>query len=78
MPNLIHPMKSARLRLQWLRSLARISHQLSTAELQCRALTALHLVWVLNVLQVRLRALSLRILATYRYETRWECELEIA
>ena len=36
--------------------LAHISHKLSTAEPQCRALTALHSIWVLNVLQVRFRA----------------------
>ena len=39
--------------------LARISHRLSTAEPQCRAVTALHLVWVLNILQVRFRAQTL-------------------
>ena len=36
--------------------LARISHKLSTVEPQCHALTALHSVWVLNVLQARFRA----------------------
>lgn len=34
------------------RTLARIYHKLSTSEPQCRVLTALRSVWVLNVQQV--------------------------
>ena len=37
-------------------ALARISYQLSTAELHCRALTALRLIRMLNTLPVRWRA----------------------
>ena len=54
--------------------LARISHKLSTAKPQCRALTASRSVWVLNVLQVRFRAqifarLVTHTLAVPRYES---------
>ena len=47
----------------------RISHNLSTTEPQYRALTALHLVWVLNLLEVRFRAQNLACLVvTHSYE----------
>ena len=41
--------------------LARISYQLSTAELQHHTMTALRSIWVLNVLKVHLRAQPLRV-----------------
>ena len=41
-----------------------ISHKLSTVEPQCRALPALHSVWVLNVLQVGFRAQTFARLVT--------------
>ena len=56
--------------------LARISHKLSTAEPQGRALPALHSIWVLNILQVCFRAQTFaRLVTTHPCGPRYEsCE----